>query len=76
MNILWSAAGIADSPEKYHWSSYNFYSKGMPDGIITSDPLYANLSAIESERRAKYIEYVGMHRPYEQLLDEKLSEFK
>ncbi|MDP3790667.1 MAG: transposase [Candidatus Omnitrophota bacterium] len=69
-------AGIVDNPEKYYWSSYNFYAKTIPDDIITPDPLYIALSVIDAERRAKYIEYVSTDRPYEQLLDEKLSELK
>ena len=69
-------AGIVDNPGKYYWSSYNFYAKGTPDDIITPDPLYMALSSIEVERRSKYIEYVSTDRPYEKLLDEKLSELK
>lgn len=69
-------AGIVDGPGKYHWSSYDFYAKGRSDDIITPDPLYTPLSTIDSERREKYIKYVATDRPYEQLLDEKLSELK
>ena len=69
-------AGIVDNPGKYYWSSYNFYAKSRPDVIITPDPLYIALSTIDAERRAKYIEYVATNRPYERLLDEKLSELK
>lgn len=69
-------AKIADTPDAYYWSSYHFYAKGRADVIITSDPLYQALSAIEAERRRMYVEYVSTSRPYEGLLDEKISEFK
>ena len=69
-------AGIVDNPGAYHWSSYLFYVKGKVDGIITPDPLFLELSSIEQERRAKYSEYVATSRPYEELLDEKISELK
>jgi putative transposase len=69
-------ANIVDTPGKYYWSSYNFYSKDEASNIITTDPLYIALSAIDVERKKKYIEYVDTPRPYEQLLDEKISELK
>jgi len=69
-------AGIVDSPNNYHWSSYNFYASGRSDGIITPNPLYCALSAVERERRDKYAEYVTTARPYESLLDKKMEELK
>ncbi|MBU0605515.1 MAG: transposase [Candidatus Omnitrophica bacterium] len=69
-------AGLVDNLNAYCWSSYHFYAKGKADGIITPDPLFLALSSIEQERRAKYIEYVATPRPYEELLDEKISELK
>ena len=69
-------AGITDSPHNYHWSSYNFYANGKPDVIITPDPTYIGLSAIEQERCGKYAEYVITTRPYEELLDRKIEELK
>lgn len=69
-------AGMVDNPGAYYWSSYHFYAKGKLDGIITPDPLFLALSSIEQERRAKYSEYVATPRPYEELLDEKMSELK
>ncbi len=69
-------AGMVDNPSRYHWSSYKFYARGYRDGIITPDPLYGSLSGIDSERRERYIEYVAIERPYERLLDEKISELK
>jgi putative transposase len=69
-------AGMVNNPSAYHWSSYHFYERDKADGIITLDPLFLALSSIEQERRAKYIEYVATIRPYEELLDEKISEIK
>ena len=36
-------AGIVKELSLYHWSSYNFYAKGMPDDIITENPLYKDM---------------------------------
>lgn len=69
-------AGLVDDPAKYHWSSYNFYAKSALDGIITPDPLYEEFASVNADRVIKYVEYVAKSRPYEQLLDEKLSELK
>lgn len=69
-------AGIVNNAGAYHWSSYDFYAKGRSDDIITVNPLYLNLSDAEQERRGMYAEYVSKPRPYEELLDEKLSELK
>ncbi len=69
-------AGMMDDPGAYYWSSYNFYAKGKIDNIVTPDPLFLMLSSIEQERKAKYSEYVATPRPYEELLDEKISELK
>ena len=69
-------AEIADSPGGYYWSSYHFYAKGKLDDIMTPDPLFVALASADQERRAKYIEYVATPRPYEDLLDEKISELK
>lgn len=68
--------GIVNNPEEYHWSSYNFYANGRLDDIIKPDPLYLDISRIDTERKTRYIEYVATDRPYELLLDEKLSELK
>ncbi|MCL5072121.1 MAG: transposase [Actinobacteria bacterium] len=69
-------AGIVNDPGQYHWSSYNFYAKGKVDAIMTPDPTYNNFSTDKAERRAKYVEYVSTTRPYEEILDEKMQEFK
>ena len=69
-------AEIVGGPHSYHWSSYNFYAKGRPDDIITPNPIYLTLSAVEQERRNKYTEYVSAPRPYEELLDKKIEELK
>lgn len=33
-------------------------------------------SSIDAERRAKYIEYVCEARPYEEILDAKMADFR
>lgn len=69
-------ARIVDSPGQYQWSSFNFYAKGRPDGIITLDPAYVAISMVDAERNTEYAKYVTETRPYEELLDEKISELK
>lgn len=69
-------AGIVEDPRNYYFSSCSFYARGKFDGIITPNPLYLALSAIEGERRNKYIEYVTTPRAYELLIDERMAELK
>jgi len=67
-------AGIVESVSQYRWSSYNFYAKGYPDGIITPDPIYEGFGATPEERRCNYREYVLEERSYEKVLDKALLE--
>ena len=62
---------IKDLPD-YPWSSYNFYSRGQKDDIITENPLYTTLSDTPERRKYLYIQYIQEPRPYEKLLDEAL----
>lgn len=69
-------AKVVKDLSSYLWSSYNYYSKGIFDNIITANPLYETLGGTSKERRSSYIEYISEPRPYEQLLDEKIATLK
>jgi putative transposase len=66
-------AKIVKDPKDYYWSSYNFYSKGKHDDIITISPLYEALAKTPQQRQKAYIEYVSKPRLYEVLVDEVLT---
>lgn len=69
-------ANIVRDISEYPWSSYNYYTDGKLDDIITINPLYEELAKTSKERREAYIEYVSKPRPYEQLLDESIAALK
>ena len=54
----------------FQWSSYNFYARGLPDDIITVNPLYETMGKTPEERQEKYRDYILTPRPYEELLDD------
>jgi putative transposase len=62
-------AGMVKDLAHYHWSSYSFYAKGMPDDIITENPLYKNMGKVPDERQRRYRDYVLEARPYEKMVD-------
>ena len=64
---------MTEDPSEYHFSSYNFYAKGRKDDIITTNPLYIELSQDPVERMKLYREYLLKERPYEQILDYRLK---
>lgn len=47
-------AGIVDSPEKYRFSSYNIYARGVIDNLITMDFKYEELGKTIEERKLRY----------------------
>ena len=51
-------AGIVNLPEEYRFSSYNYYTKGVSDQIVTSSPAYLGLAYSEEERRKQYVDFV------------------
>jgi len=65
-------AGMVEELSQYHWSSYNFYSKGCKDDIITYSPMYEALGVTVQQRILRYGEYVLEPRPYEQVLDKAI----
>jgi len=69
-------ANIVKDPSEYPWSSYNHYAGGLPDPIITANPLYEGLADTSEERRDAYVEYLSNPRPYEEILDEKIAALK
>ncbi|MBI4432905.1 MAG: transposase, partial [Candidatus Omnitrophica bacterium] len=58
-------AFLVSKPEKYLYSSYNFYAYGKPMELITINPEYLALSEKEEFRQSLYREYVGIARDYE-----------
>ncbi|MFA5094153.1 MAG: transposase [Candidatus Omnitrophota bacterium] len=69
-------AEIVEIISDYRWSSYNYYASGFCDSLITADPLFGTLADSTTTRRSSYVEYVSKPRPYEAIVDEKLSSFK
>jgi putative transposase len=65
-------ARIVKDLSQYHWSSYNFYAKGMPDDIITESPLYKDMGKTSEERQCRYREYLSEARPYESMVDKAM----
>lgn len=51
-------ANIAETPESYPFSSYNFYFGGKKDDLVTKDFTFENLGKSEEERHKKYREFV------------------
>ena len=62
-------AGIVKDPADYPWSSYNYYTRGKKDDIVTTEPLFLELGRSVVERGKVYIDYVTTPRPYEELID-------
>ncbi|MDD5496737.1 MAG: transposase [Candidatus Omnitrophica bacterium] len=55
-------SGLEDDLSQYFFSSFNFYTRGERDEILTPNPLYLELSRSEEERRRHYKEYVLKER--------------
>jgi len=51
--------------QDHPFSSYNFYAYGKESDIITQDVLYEGLGSSESERQARYRDYVLEERAYD-----------
>ena len=50
-------AGIVKVPEDYRYSSFNHYTKGQCDSLITDSPAYIGLSDNAQERMKHYMEF-------------------
>ena len=66
-------ARIVANLSEYYFSSYNFYAKGRKDYIITTNPLYEELSKDPVERMKLYRDYLLQERPYEHIVDDRLK---
>jgi putative transposase len=55
-------AKIALKPEDYEFSSYHYYVKNLPDGLIESSPGFLGLSSDPVIRRRIYEQYVSAIR--------------
>lgn len=51
-------AGLVSFPEKYRFSSYNYYARGRDDAIVSPSPVFLALSNFSEGRRKCYIEFV------------------
>lgn len=69
-NPLRAKPKMVEDISDYNWSSYNFYSKGTRDDLITVNPLFETLGKTLEERQLKYKEYLLISRPYEEVLDD------
>ena len=47
-------ANIVKNPEDYLYSSYNYYSQGKSNNLITKDPFYQELKKDETEKQINY----------------------
>ena len=56
-------------PEDYRWSSYRFYAYGVPNKLLSPDPVYLGLSCHEKVRRQIYRSHVKVERAYEEIVD-------
>lgn len=51
-------AGIVSYPAEYIFSSFNFYSAGRPDTLITQSPAYLGISDSVLTRQKLYVDFV------------------
>lgn len=51
-------AGKVKEIDKYYWSSYNVYGKGMSDKIVDINPEYENMGNNQKSRQMIYKEYI------------------
>jgi putative transposase len=65
-------AGMVGVAEDYRWSSHRFYALGEPNRLITCNPQFADLGPDDGSRRARYREMVGINRPYEEAVEERM----
>jgi putative transposase len=60
---------LVENLSDFRWSSYNFYSRGLKDEVVTVNPLYEDMGATSEERQAAYKDYVLTTRPWDEVLD-------
>lgn len=51
-------ANLVHSPDKYRFSSYNYYASGNYDSLLTPSPSYLGLSEFPERRKKLYHEFV------------------
>lgn len=66
-------AKLIDDPKDFLYSSYRYYAFGEKSECIVPNPLYSDMGRSEEERMKSYQEYVATGRPYEEIVDEKLT---
>ena len=49
---------IVEKPENYKWSSYNFYSQGQKNNLLTKDFLYQDLAPNKVRRQEEYVKMI------------------
>lgn len=51
-------AGLTEKPENYLWSSYNYYSAGNKNKLLTKDIFYDSLGQTKEDKRTAYSKMV------------------
>ena len=65
-------ANLVPVPQDYPWSSYRHYALGEKDPLIDEDPYYLDFGIDRLERQKKYIEFVSLRGPYDEIVDRSL----
>lgn len=60
-------AGEVGDPADWPWSSFRYYGTGVPDPLLTINPLYARMAYHLPHRRSRYEKYVSAPRAYEEI---------
>lgn len=50
--------GLSQNPADYRFSSFNYYAQGIPDPLVTPNPLYLTMGKSGGERQSRYAEMV------------------
>jgi putative transposase len=63
-------AKLIDNLSEYPWSSYNYYTRGIQDRIITlPNPFYLEMSDTDIKRREAYAAFISLQRAYDPIVD-------
>ena len=66
-------AKLVEDPKDFHYSIYGHYGLGFENKLITPNPLYEDMGFSRNERMLAYRDYIRTERPYEEIVDEKLT---
>ena len=68
-------ASLVEDPKDFDYSSYRYYGLGWGSDFLTPNPLYEAMGPSPQERMLAYRDYIKTERPYEEIVDEKLTPF-